>query len=154
MSDQVLLPVFLKLGGRSVLLVGGGGVAAARLGELTRAGAYVTVVAPEIQPAILSFDGVIVLQRKFVPSGSRRCLVRGGRGDARCQSPGRGGRGGAPPVRERGRRRRRAPAPTGGRLRRGGVTIAVSTEGRAPALAGLLREGLEAVLPEDRRAHG
>jgi uroporphyrin-III C-methyltransferase/precorrin-2 dehydrogenase/sirohydrochlorin ferrochelatase len=29
------------------------------------------------------------------------------------------------------------------------VTIAVSTEGRAPALAGLLREALEAVLPED-----
>jgi uroporphyrin-III C-methyltransferase/precorrin-2 dehydrogenase/sirohydrochlorin ferrochelatase len=29
------------------------------------------------------------------------------------------------------------------------VTIAVSTEGRAPALAGLLREALEAALPED-----
>ena len=36
-----------------------------------------------------------------------------------------------------------------GALRRGGVTVAVSTDGRAPALAGLLREGLEAVLPED-----
>jgi siroheme synthase (precorrin-2 oxidase/ferrochelatase) len=34
-------------------------------------------------------------------------------------------------------------------LRRGGVTIAVSTDGRAPALAGLVREGLEAVLPDD-----
>ena len=30
--------------------------------------------------------------------------------------------------------------------------IAVSTEGRAPALAGLLREGLEAVVPEDVEA--
>ena len=68
MSDQVLLPVFLKLEGRRVLLVGGGGVAAARLGELTRAGAYVTVVAPEIGPALLSFGGVIVLQREFAPS--------------------------------------------------------------------------------------
>jgi uroporphyrin-III C-methyltransferase/precorrin-2 dehydrogenase/sirohydrochlorin ferrochelatase len=29
------------------------------------------------------------------------------------------------------------------------VTIAVSTEGRAPALAGLLREGFESVVPED-----
>ena len=36
-----------------------------------------------------------------------------------------------------------------GTLRRGGVTVAVSTDGRAPALAGLLREGLEALLPEE-----
>jgi uroporphyrin-III C-methyltransferase/precorrin-2 dehydrogenase/sirohydrochlorin ferrochelatase len=34
-------------------------------------------------------------------------------------------------------------------LRRAGVTLAVSTDGHAPALAGLLREGLEAVLPDD-----
>ena len=41
----------------------------------------------------------------------------------------------------------------GGVFRRGGVTIAVSTEGRAPALAGLLREGLEAASPRTSR-HG
>ena len=32
------------------------------------------------------------------------------------------------------------------------MTVAVSTDGRAPALAGLLREGLEAVLPDDLEA--
>ena len=34
-------------------------------------------------------------------------------------------------------------------MRRGGVTIAISTDGHAPALAGLLREGLDALLPQE-----
>jgi uroporphyrin-III C-methyltransferase/precorrin-2 dehydrogenase/sirohydrochlorin ferrochelatase len=34
-------------------------------------------------------------------------------------------------------------------VRRDGVTLAISTEGAAPALAGLLREALGALLPED-----
>ena len=43
---------------------------------------------------------------------------------------------------------RAATAYAGGVIRRGGVTVAISTDGRAPALAGLLREGIEALLPE------
>ena len=42
-----------------------------------------------------------------------------------------------------------ASAYLGGVSRRAGVTIAISTNGAAPALAGLLREGLDAMLPED-----
>ena len=45
-----------------------------------------------------------------------------------------------------------ASAYLGGVVRKGGVTLAISTDGRAPALAGLLREGLEAVLPDDLEA--
>ncbi len=37
----------------------------------------------------------------------------------------------------------------GGVVRKAGVTVAVSTGGSAPALAGLLREALDAVLPDD-----
>ena len=37
----------------------------------------------------------------------------------------------------------------GGVVRRAGVTIGISTDGAAPALAGLLREGIDALLPAD-----
>jgi len=36
-----------------------------------------------------------------------------------------------------------------GVVRRDGVTLAISTDGQAPALAGLLREALDVVLPSD-----
>jgi uroporphyrin-III C-methyltransferase / precorrin-2 dehydrogenase / sirohydrochlorin ferrochelatase len=42
-----------------------------------------------------------------------------------------------------------ASAYLGGVFRKGGITVAVSTDGRAPALAGLLREALQALLPDD-----
>ena len=45
-----------------------------------------------------------------------------------------------------------ASAYLGAVLRRAGVTIALSTDGEAPALAGLMREALEAVLPDDLEA--
>ena len=40
----------------------------------------------------------------------------------------------------------------GGVVRRGGVTLGISTDGAAPALAGLLREALDAMLPADLEA--
>jgi uroporphyrin-III C-methyltransferase/precorrin-2 dehydrogenase/sirohydrochlorin ferrochelatase len=43
----------------------------------------------------------------------------------------------------------RATAYTGAVIRRGDATVAVSTAGRAPALAALLREGLDALLPRE-----
>jgi uroporphyrin-III C-methyltransferase / precorrin-2 dehydrogenase / sirohydrochlorin ferrochelatase len=42
-----------------------------------------------------------------------------------------------------------ASAYLGGVVRRDGVTIAISTDGRAPALAGLLREAVDAFLPRE-----
>ena len=45
-----LLPLFVKLAGREVRVVGGGAMAAARVRQLVEAGARVTVVAPEVRP--------------------------------------------------------------------------------------------------------
>ena len=152
MKEQTLFPVFLKLEGRKVLLVGGGAVACAKLPDLIRAGALVTVVAPQVRSEITSFGGVIVVQRGFVPGDLDDVwfVVAAATTQVNRQ------------VATAAEARRvfvnavddadRASAYMGGVFRRGGVTIAVSTEGRAPALAGLLREGLEALVPDDIEA--
>jgi uroporphyrin-III C-methyltransferase/precorrin-2 dehydrogenase/sirohydrochlorin ferrochelatase len=149
MSEPTLFPVFLKLHGRAVLLVGGGAVACARLPGLVGAGAHVTVVAPEVRPEIASFGGLIIVRRGFLPTDLDRMWF------VVAAAPPEVNRRVAAAAAERRvfvnavDDAERASAHTGGVFRRGGVTIAVSTGGRAPALAGLLREGLEALVPED-----
>ena len=44
-----------------------------------------------------------------------------------------------------------ASAFLGGVVRRDGVTVAISTDGVAPGIAGLLREAIDALLPRDLR---
>ena len=143
-----LFPVFLKLAGRPVLVVGGGPVATSKLDGLRVAGADVTVVAPDLTDAILA-SGVRVKQRPFAESDldgvwyvvaaatpevnaavakaatSRQLFV-----NAVDDPP-------------------NATAYLGGVVRRSGAAIAISTAGRAPALAGLLRESIDALLPGD-----
>jgi uroporphyrin-III C-methyltransferase/precorrin-2 dehydrogenase/sirohydrochlorin ferrochelatase len=60
------LPLFAKLTGRACLVVGGGTVAARRVEQLLRAGATVTVVAPELEPVLeeRAAAGEIVLHRQ------------------------------------------------------------------------------------------
>ena len=63
-----LFPIFVKLEGRPVLLVGAGPVGESKIGGLLSAGAVVTVVAPDATPAIqkLAEDGKIFWhQRAF-----------------------------------------------------------------------------------------
>jgi siroheme synthase-like protein len=48
-------PIFVEMQGRPVLLVGGGHVALEKIGKLVRAGATVTVVAPELIPEVRAF---------------------------------------------------------------------------------------------------
>ncbi len=146
MSD--LLPVFLKLEGRSVLLVGGGAVARSKLASLLATGAQVRVVAPEIHPEILA-SGIPVERRSFVESDLDGVWLAIAAATAEVNGT----------VAVAAEHRRvfvnavddpgPASAYLGGVVRKGGVVLAVSTEGQAPALAGLLREALEAALPDD-----
>jgi uroporphyrin-III C-methyltransferase / precorrin-2 dehydrogenase / sirohydrochlorin ferrochelatase len=149
MSANHLFPVFLKLDGRKVVVVGGGPVASAKLAALVQTGARLTVVAPEVTPDITSTPGVVVVLREFVPRDLDGAwfVVAAASTDVNREV--------AAAAEERGVFVNAVDDPdhgsayTGGVFRRGGVTIAVSTEGRAPALAGLLREGLEAVVPQE-----
>jgi uroporphyrin-III C-methyltransferase/precorrin-2 dehydrogenase/sirohydrochlorin ferrochelatase len=147
-AEPALFPVFLKLEGRKVLLVGAGKVAEGKLLGLLAAGALVTVVAPTVTDAF-GAGRVVRLRRPFherdvdgawlvvaaAPPEVNRQVV------AAAEARGVFVNAVDDPA--------HATAYTGGVVRRGGVTLAVSTEGRAPALAGLLREALEAVLPEE-----
>jgi uroporphyrin-III C-methyltransferase/precorrin-2 dehydrogenase/sirohydrochlorin ferrochelatase len=145
---MTLFPVFLKLTDRPVLVVGGGAVAASKLAGLRQAGAQVTVVAPRIADAIAA-SGVRVVRRRFRASDlAGQWLVVSAATPAVNRQ-----------VARAAERRRvfvnavddpaHASAYLGGVCRRAGVTVAISTEGEAPALAGLLREGVEALLPDD-----
>jgi uroporphyrin-III C-methyltransferase / precorrin-2 dehydrogenase / sirohydrochlorin ferrochelatase len=147
-GEPALLPVFLKLEGRKVLVVGGGAVAESKLQALLAARALVSVVAPEVRETIAAAR-VPVLRRPFEPADvdGAWLVVAAAPPDVNRQvlaaAEARGVFVNAVDDPAHG------SAYLGGVLRRGGVTIAVSTEGKAPALAGLLREALEAALPED-----
>jgi siroheme synthase-like protein len=144
-------PVFLKLAGRSVLVVGGGPVAEGKVNGLLEAGAAITVVAPYVVPAI-SAAPVEIRLRPFEPGDlDGACFVV-------AAAPWEVNRQVAAAAHARGvlvnavDDVENASAYLGGVVRRAGVTVALSTDGVAPALAGLLREALEDVLPEDLEA--
>jgi siroheme synthase-like protein len=66
-----LLPLFLKLRGRRVLVVGGGPVATAKTQSLVATGARVDVVAPELTPALAALCAAHdypVFRRPFEPA--------------------------------------------------------------------------------------
>src|SRR5512147_957737 len=65
MTHEPVFPVFLKLEGRRVLLVGGGRVAAGKVRALVESGACVTVVAPAVLDEIAAAP-VSLERRPFV----------------------------------------------------------------------------------------
>lgn len=63
-----MYPLFLRLSGRRVLVVGGGPVAARRVERLVDEGARVTVIAPHLDPVLAARDDVVFLERAFEPA--------------------------------------------------------------------------------------
>jgi siroheme synthase-like protein len=143
----MVFPVSLKIDGARCLVVGGGKVALQKARALARGGARLTVVSPELAPAFKRLEARY-LRRPFRPSDAtgqflaiaatddsevnravhRECLRRGVLVNvvdvpALCTFI-------VPSV-----------------VRRGPVTLAISTDGESPALAKALRKDLERLYP-------
>lgn len=145
---SAIYPVFLDLAGRDVLVVGAGPVSAEKTRKLLTAGARVRVVSPEVSADFAALE-LPVARRAFGPddvTGAWFVLAA------------------APPEVNRtvhaaceARRvfvlavddPKHASAAGGAQIVRGDVTVLVGTSGKAPALAGLLREAFDELLPED-----
>jgi uroporphyrin-III C-methyltransferase/precorrin-2 dehydrogenase/sirohydrochlorin ferrochelatase len=145
-------PVALDLEGRACLVVGGGEIAARKLAGLLEAGARVTVVSPWLCPALLALASAgrfRWMPREYAPgdvAGFFLAVVATG-GGAVDEAVAREGR-------ERGVLVNCADDPARcdfilpAVLRRGAVMVAVSTGGASPAMAGLVRDEIDALLPD------
>lgn len=146
----MLLPLFLNLAGRRVLLVGGGPVAAAKLQQLLAAGADVHVVAPEVIDEIQRTGascGVLIDRRTFEPADLDGAWLVVAAATPEVNRA----------IAAAAEARRifvnavddpaNASAFLSGVIRREGVTIAISTSGEAPGLTALIRQGLDELLP-------
>jgi len=143
-----LLPLFVNLTRRRVVVVGGGPVAGAKVTQLLAAGADVHVVAPEIHEDIVK-AAVTISRRRFVPAdldGAWLVVAAATPDVNRSVAAAAEGRqlfvnAVDDPA--------NATAFLSGVIRRDGVTLAISTSGDAPGLTALLREALDAVLPSE-----
>ena len=142
------LPLFLDLAGRRILVVGGGQVACSKLQTLKATGAAITLVAPHVLPDA-ALPGVQIHRRSFRGRDLDGVWLVVAAATARVN---------AHVARSAARRRvfvnavddpSNASAYFGGTVRRGNITLAISSGGRAPGLVRLLREALEHVLPDD-----
>jgi len=148
-----LFPVFIKLAGRLCVVVGGGEVAARKVGALLASGARVRVIAPELCGSLrrlVESGEVEHVARDYAPgdlNGSRLAVAATDDGSVNEAVWREAERSGvlinvvdqpdlcsfyAPSV-----------------LQRGPIQIAISTEGTSPALARRLRQKLEDAVPRE-----
>ncbi|MGL6620847.1 siroheme synthase CysG [Aeromonas veronii] len=146
------LPIFCRLDNKPVLLVGGGEVAERKARLLLDAGAYLTVVAPELDPELaeLAANGSIEwLAGEFAPqqlAGKWLVVAATDRREVNAlvyQSANQA-RIFANVVDDPKRSSFIMPSI----IDRSPLMVAISSGGKAPVLARLLREKLEALLPQ------
>ncbi len=137
-------PLFLNLAGRPVVVIGGGAVAERKTASLLRTGAAITVISPSLTPRLARWEAekrIIVLRRPYRRGDLGRAVLAFAATDH-------------PSVNEavaREGRQKRIPFNLADRTdsdgfivpavySRGGMTLAVSSGGKSPALAKQIRD--------------
>ncbi len=146
-------PVFLDVRGRDVVVLGGGAVAERKVRALVGSGAHVTVVTPEATAAIEEWAaaGRVRLEKRRYQRGDLRGarLAYAATGDAAANREARdeadAGRVWLNVADEPSLCDFFEPAV----VRRGRLTVAISTDGASPALAARLRERLGSELGDE-----
>lgn len=146
-------PAFLDLQGKQAVVIGGGPVAARKVNSLLPTGAQVTVISPDLTPELARLSerrSVEVLRRGYTPGdlrGAYLAVIATDDPDLNRQA--------AVEARAEGVLVNTvddvaycdfiAPAV----VQQGDITLAVSTNGKSPAMARFLREQLELFLSPD-----
>jgi precorrin-2 dehydrogenase/sirohydrochlorin ferrochelatase len=151
-----LYPMFVRAQGLRCVVIGGGAVALRKARGLLDAGADVTVIAPEVQPdlcRLVDDHAVRWIQREAHEQdldGANLVFLATDSAQVNAQLE--------QVARHNGSLVNRADSPLDGTfhvpavVRRDDITVAVSTSGRSPAFARLLREELDTLLTEERLA--
>ncbi len=148
---MALFPLFVELEGRPCLVLGGGAVAERKVEGLLAAGAVVTVVSPTLSPGLATLasgDRITHVARPYAEGDlAGAALAFAATDDGAVNAD----------VAREGRARgvwvnaaddpAHCDAILPAVVRRGAVTVAVSTGGASPALARAVRERIEAALP-------
>jgi precorrin-2 dehydrogenase / sirohydrochlorin ferrochelatase len=146
-------PIFLDLNDRRCVVIGGGGIAEGKVEALLDAGAQVHVISPELSPGLVAMTELGCISytpRRFKPGDLADAYLVVAACDDRTVNE---------QVRQESSERNIlvnvvdeassssfiAPSV----MRRGDLTIAVSTAGKAPALAVRLRERLERMIGQE-----
>ncbi len=145
-------PIFLRLAGEPVLVVGGGEVAARKIDLLLRTSAKVTVVAPELIASLAdkaAAGAIVHIDHEFQPQhldGMRLAIAATDRHSVNAWVAHQAGRRNIPVnvVDDRDLSAFIMPAI----IDRSPVVVAVGSSGDAPVLTRRLREKLESFLPQ------
>lgn len=152
-EDGGVYPIFLRLEGRAVLVVGAGLVAERKIASLVEAKARVRVVAPEATEAVRHLaraEAVDWHARPFTEGDvDGAWLIVAATGDAAVQRRVTAAADARQTFVIAVDNRANATAWSGAIVSRPPFTVAISSSGETPALTRLVREIIEHVLPPD-----